>query len=169
MSARRSSILALGDAAEALALRAVLETMHHNVRLFRPTAPSDVAPALINAATDDLVILSATGGPNGFLMSAHTASQSGLQDWLPANVAFAGVTFRDDSVLISTAAATRENGLVPAMVAAGGHLIAPNGTPERDMIVPWIGACLLGAQEGLAEAVMAANALVSPHNRFSYG
>lgn len=168
----RIALLALGDATEALALRAVLESMHHTVDLVRIGAPADVAPALRAASVGHVTMISAHGGPRGFYMGRFgddidTSIMAG--DWLPVTAAFDGVTFGDDAVLFCTACGTRENGLLQVLLNAGGHLIAPDGYPDGGIVVPWIGACLSGAENGLAHAVKSANALVAPHNRFSYG
>lgn len=163
MTAPRLSIVSVDDSTEAIALRAVLEAMAFDVRLMRPATPADVNAALVRASEDDVVILSANGGPKGLSLA------SAEDGWLPMTTAFAGVRFRDDDVLISTACATRESGLVQVILNAGGHLVAPVGYPDRTIIVPWVAACLLQADAGLAAAVTAANALVSPDNQFSYG
>ena len=160
----RVSIVSLGHWDEANALRALLETMQMEVRFLRPKQKSDVTNALTRASEDDVVVLSAQGGPRGLLLGDLTDAI-----WHPATDIFEGVKFRTNSVLISTASVTRENGLVDAMLISGGHLIAPNGTPDRRSVVPWIGACLLRAHIGLAEAVLSANALVEPDDQFSYG
>lgn len=160
MAATRVSLVSTGDPAEAIALRAVLEAMGFEARLLRPDTVGDVTKALARASEDDVVILSAQGGPEGLLINGQ---------WLPMTRAFEGVAFRDEAVLISTAAATRESGLVQVILNAGGHLIAPLGAPDRKIIVPWIAACMLQADAGLAAAVGAANALVAPEDQFSYG
>lgn len=171
--AAQVTILALGDTGEALAIRSLLESMGHEVKLRKVGAPSQVSGALRSAAAeDDVIILSAHGGEKGLFMGAMAdpVENALLSDgWLPVSVAFEGVRFGDDTVLISTACAVRESGLAAAMFAAGGHLVAPNGDPDGHIIVPWIGACLLRADAGLAEAVKGANALVGAANRFSYG
>lgn len=169
---KRITIVAIGDLAEGLALRAMLESMTYEVRLLPVGVPKEVAATLMRAREDDVVILSAHGSAQGLYMGAFgdgvdTAMMKG--DWLPVTEAFKGVTFRPDAVLISTACATRQSGLVQVMLNAGGHLIAPDGYPDGHVIVPWIGACLLGAENGLAAAVEGANTLVSAQNRFSYG
>jgi len=168
----RITVVCIGDASEGMALRGLLESMNHEVRLIRVGAPADVAPALIRASEDDMVILSAHASERGLYMGTFgedvdTSVMDG--EWLPMKAAFEGVGFRDNAVLVSTACAARESGLVEAMFQAGGHLIAPNGDPDGAIIVPWIGACLLQRDAGLAEAVTRANALVAPDNRFSYG
>ena len=166
------TIVCVGDAGEAIALRSLLESMSHDVRLIRVGAPTDVAPALRRASSHDVVILSAHAGPRGLYLGPFGAEVDVSMmngDWLPMATAFDGVQFREDAVLISTACAARESGLVQSMFQAGGHLIAPNGHPDGTIIVPWIGACLLQTDAGLAEAVTRANALVTPDNRFSYG
>lgn len=166
------TIVCIGDAGEAIALRSLLESMSHEVRLIRVGTPADVAPALIRASEHDVVILSAHAGRKGLYMGAFGAGVDVSMmdgDWLPMAAVFKGVQFREDAVLISTGGAARESGLVQAMFQAGGHLIAPNGDPDGRVIVPWIGACLLQTEAGLAEAVTRANALVAPENRFSYG
>lgn len=160
----RVTIVSIGAVDEAVALRAMIETMQMEVRLLRVAVKADVTAALTRAAEDDVVILSARGGANGFKLG-HGSEEP----WIPAKAAFEGVSFRDEAVLISTASAARESGLVDAMFHAGGHLIAPNGDPDDRIIVPWIGACLLRADAGLAEAVIGANSLVDLENRFSYG
>lgn len=160
----RVTIVALGPTDEAVALRSLIEAMQIEVRLLRVMMPANVPAALIRASRDDVVILSARGGSRGFKLG-----DLGAVSWVSTSDAFSGVSLRNESVLISTACAARENGLVDEMFKAGGHLIAPNGEPDRRMIVPWIGACLLRADAGLAEAVIAANTLVEPENRFSYG
>lgn len=167
----RITIVALSDAAQAQALRAVAEVMGHDVRLLRPRAEADVAPTLDCASADDVVILSAHGGAQGLYLADVDAGNDGHTQggWVAATAAFSAVAFRDDSVLISTAGAARESGLVAAMFHAGGHLIAPNGTPDRRVIVPWIAACLLRADGPLVDAVAAANTLVSPDDQFTYG
>ena len=157
----RVTIVALGESDEATALRAVLEAMDMETRLMRVRASQDVSPALSAASQSEVVILSAEGGEAGFQLKDAT--------WIPPAEAFKGVTFSDDAVLISTAGSVRESGLVDVMFSAGGHLIAPNGAPDRRIIVPWIAACLLRADAGLADAVHGANMLVEPKNRFSYG
>lgn len=158
----RVTIVVVGEMTQAVALRAVLESMAHEVRLLRITTPDRLAPAFMRASEDDVVIFSAHAGPKGVRFDAGDT-------WLPMVAAFEGVTFRDDAVLLSTACATRESGLVQVILNAGGHLIAPLGYPDDKIIVPWVAACLLQAEAGLAEAVTAANALVSSENHFSYG
>ena len=154
------TIVALGETEEALALRTLLETMGHTVRLMKVQNSARLPSALMTATTDDVVVLSAKASDKGLLIGETS---------IPVAEAFEGVEFRAEAVLISTANAARESGLVDAMFKAGGHLVAPNGTPERRLIVPWIAACLLGADAGLAQAVRGANTLVQPENRFSYG
>lgn len=161
----RVTIVAFGSADEALALRFLLETMHHDVRLLRVTSADKAAAALTMASEDDVVIVSATGGGRGFFIGPSALGDG----WLTMKTAFKGVRFRDEAVLLSTAAAARESGLAEAVFHAGGHLIAPNGAPDRGVVVPWIGACLLRANVGLADAVIGANKLVDPEDRFTYG
>ena len=161
MARQRVTLVALGDASEALFLRALFESMDFEVRLLRVTTLAQVAPALIRASDDDVIVLSAEGGADGLRL--------GPQSWVTAEAAFEGVDLRDDTVLISTAARTRESGLAAAMYQAGGRLVAPEGSPDRSVIVPWIGACLLASDAGLPEAVSAANALVGKADRFNYG
>ncbi len=166
------SVVALGDPAEALALRALLESMQHKVDLTRVGEPADVAPALRAASSSHITILSAHGGPRGFYMGSFgeaVDTSMMTDDWLPTTAAFDGVGYDPNAVLFCTACATRENGLAQVILNAGGHLVAPDGYPDGKIIVPWVGACLLGADQGLAQAVKSANALVAPHNRFSYG
>lgn len=158
--APRVSIVAVGDQTEAFGLRAVLEAMGHDVRLLRPANADGVTSALVKASEDDVVMLSAEGGADGLRLG---------DTWLPMMAAFDGVQFRDDAVLISTVAATRESGLVQVILNAGGHLVAPLGAPDRRLIVPWVAACLMQAEAGLAAAVAAANGLVGPDDQFSYG
>ncbi len=168
----RITILALHDLAEALGLRAIAEGMGHDVRLLRPGAPAEVPGMLRQAAEDDVMILSAHGGPRGLFMGEYGKGVDvSLMDgpWLVTARAFDGLALRDDAVLISTACATRESGLAEAVFKTGGHLVAPNGDPQGRVILPWIAACLLSAHKGLPAAVAAANALVEPPDRFSYG
>lgn len=160
----RVTIVALGPADEAIAVRAMIEAMRMEVRLLHVTSPKDVSSELRRASEDDVVILSAQASAKGFYLGGL-----GQASWVSAIDAFQGVSFRNEAVLISTAGGARESGLVDVMFHAGGHLIAPNGDPERQVIVPWIGACLLRAASGLTEAVIGANTLVDLENRFSYG
>ena len=162
--AERVTIVATYEHQEPLALRALLESMAMEVRLLRVLNAADLPAALLRAAEDNVVIFSAYGSERGFCVG-----QLDEMIWVGAAEAFDGVVFRNDAVLISTADAARESGLVDVMIKAGGHLIAPNGNPDRSVIVPWIGACLLRAEVGLAEAVQGANTLVATENRFSYG
>lgn len=158
------TIVALGPSEEALALRAVLETMGYPIRLLRAEDADGLAKSLRIAALDDVVILSAQANEHGF-----TLGEQNVASILPSE-AFSTVQFEANAVLISTAGAARESGFVAAMFEAGGHLVAPNGMPDRQVIVPWVAACLLGADRGadLADAVHGANALVSQQNWFSY-
>lgn len=168
----RVTIVAVGDTTEASALRAVLEAMEVEARLLRAGSPNTVAGALRRASEDEVVIFSAHGGPKGVFLGTFgpEVDIGGMEgDWLPMAAAFDGVRFRDNALLISTACATRESGLVEVIVKAGGHLIAPVGYPDGKIIVPWIAACLLQADAGLAKALAAANTLVAPENQFSYG
>jgi len=160
MSGAQISIVALGDQGQALALRPMLEAMGHPVKILPCFDADGINAALLDASADDVVILSAQATSRGLAVNGTDIS-------MPQ--AFAGVTFADTSVLVSTASATRESGLVQVMLNAGGHLVAPNATPDPRVIVPWIGACLLAADQGLAKAVTSANALVSAENHFSYG
>lgn len=168
----RISIVTLQDGSEAQALRALVEEMGHDTRLMRPGDPSDVPGTLQSAGEDEVVILSAHGGPRGLWMGAFDRFAGGdLMDgpWLITAKAFAKVRYRPETVFISTACATRESGLAEAVHRTGGRLIAPNGYPEGRVILPWIGACLLSSHKGLEEAVTAANTLVGPDDQFSYG
>lgn len=160
----RVTIVSVGDATEGLALRAMLETMDYEARLLRARSAAEVTDHLLAGSSDMVTILSAQGSAAGLYLGPSLDG-----GYLAMTAAFADVSFDDDAVLFSTAPATRESGLVQVMLNAGGHLVAPNGTPDRGIIVPWIGACLLGAQSGLAAAVASANSLVAPENRFSYG
>ncbi|MDA9207265.1 hypothetical protein N9O61_00105 [Octadecabacter sp.] len=160
----RVTIVAASGNEEPLALRALLESMAMEVRLLRVLNAADMPATLLRAAEDNVVILSACGSARGFGLG-HKDEMS----WVDAAEAFKGVVFLNDAVLISTAGAARESGLVDVMFKAGGHLIAPNGNPDRRVIVPWVGACLLRAEAGLIEAVRTANTLVETENRFSYG
>jgi len=161
----RVTIVAFGADGEALALRSLLETLQHDVRLLRVTDASVAAKVMNTASEDDVVIVSAMGDARGF----YVGPSAQARDWVSMPAIFKNVQFRNEAVLISTAAAARESGLVDAMFHAGGHLIAPNSSPDRSVVVAWVGACLLRAHAGLAEAVISANTLVEPENRFSYG
>jgi len=170
--AERVTVIAMHDSAEAYGLRAIAEGMGHDVRLLRPTKPVDVPVMLAQAAQDDVMILSANGSARGLYLGEFGAGVNvDIMDgpWVVTSKAFAHVTYRPDSVLISTASATRESGLAEAVFKTGGHLVAPNGSPEPRVILPWVAACLLSAHKGLPEAVSAANALVDRESRFSYG
>lgn len=170
--ADRITIITLQDAGEARALRGMVETMGHDTRLLRPGAPADVPDALQLAGEDEVILMSAHGGPRGLWMGEFDRFSGGdLMDgpWLiPAKV-FAKVRYAPTTVFVSTACATRESGLAHAIQRTGGRLIAPNGYPEGRVIVPWIGACLLSSDKGLEVAVASANALVGPDDQFSYG
>ncbi|SLN42280.1 hypothetical protein [Pseudooctadecabacter jejudonensis] len=167
------TLIAVGDSAEGMGLRAVAEGMGYDVRLMRPTSPEAVRDALIAGAAHDVTILSAKGGPRGLYLGDGGAAvlDPSMMDgpWLITAKLFAGLTFPSDSVLISTASATRESGLAAAVFDTGGHLVGPLGAPDPRVIIPWVAACLLSADKGLPEAVTAANALVGADDRFSYG
>jgi hypothetical protein len=154
------SIVAVGDQGQALALRPLLEAMGHPVRILPCFDADGVNAALLDAPADDVVILSAQASSRGLVVNGSDIA-------MPQ--ALAGVTFSDTSVLMSTVSATHESGLIQVILNAGGHLVAPNATPDARVIMSWIGACLLAADQGLAKAVTSANALLSAENHFSYG
>lgn len=156
----RITIVATGDSQEALALRAMLESMNLCIRLLRETSAEHIASTLIRASADNVIILSGMTSKRGLAVGP---------DWVPMTTVFDGVNLGAHALLFSTGGEARESGLVNAMMTAGGNLVAPNGVPNRSIIVPWIGACLLAADNGLAAAVQTANGLVAPADRFSYG
>ena len=158
---KRITLIDVDNADESAALRALLSIMGFVVRQLAVTDAVQINEALKDAANDSVILLSARADRRGLTL--------GAQDPVSMVEAFRGITFGSDTILISTAEATRESGLIQVMLNAGGQLVAPNGTPDRAIIVPWIGACLLAAPRGLAGAVAMANTLVSASNRFNYG
>ena len=158
---KRITLIDVDNGDETAALRSLLTSMEFAVRLLAVGDGAQVNSTLHDAASDAVVILSARAGRRGLTLNG--------QDPVAMVEAFRGITFGSDTILISTAEATRESGLIQVMLNAGGQLVAPNGTPDRAIIVPWIGACLLAAPRGLAGAVAMANTLVSASNRFNYG
>ncbi|CAN7370855.1 hypothetical protein LJR098_003116 [Rhizobium sp. LjRoot98] len=159
------AIVALGDSAEALLLRAILESLGAAVSLHLPGTPGDALKCLQREEKDaEYVILSGHGDENGFVLGEFVDDIDAgmlIDGSLPAD-ALAGAIRLPAKTVISTACATGTDAFGQAFIAAGARAYAaPSDFPDGSAVPLFLHGLfyeLLHGGKTLEEAIAKAQA-----------
>lgn len=131
-------IVALGDSAEALLIRAILENLGGAVFLHLPGTPGDVIKCLQRDQNDpEYIILSGHGDENGFVLGEFIAeidTRLLVDGSLPASALARDIRLPAKTV-ISTACLTGTDAFGQAFLAAGARAyVAPSEYPDGSAV-----------------------------------